>query len=101
VTATVTTTPTPTAVAPSSEDLVTELDAWLLCYGATYGVYSETSQLYPYTAEAVTDNGDGTFEVRVPFAPKSGEGFGAETICVAGGTIEEPTVRLEGGRDFG
>ena len=107
-TATVTTTvtatppnPTPTEITRSAGDALTALDAWLLCYGATYGVYSENSTLFPFSTEAVTENGDGTFEVRVPFAPSSGDGVGAESICVAGGTVGEPMVELQGGRDFG
>jgi hypothetical protein len=101
-TATATATPAaPTAVIRSAADALTALDAWLVCYGATYGVYSETSTLFPYTPEVVTENGDGTFEVRVPFAPTSGTGSGAESICVAEGTVGEPVVELRGGRDFG
>ena len=45
--------------------------------------------------------GTSAFEVLVPFAPSSGEGSGAESICVAGGTVGEPTIELQGGRDFG
>lgn len=103
LTTTVTATPSPTTTDRSATDAVTSLDAWLLCYGATFGVYSETSRLFPYSgnADAVTDNGDGTFSVRVPFAPLSGEGVGAESLCVAGGTLAEPTIELQGGRDFG
>ncbi len=107
VTSTVTASPAPTSSPRSADDALSELDAWLLCYGATYGLYSETSTLFPYSSgspsgrETVTDNGDGTFEVLVPFAPSSGEGSGAESICIAGGTVGEPTVELQGGRDFG
>ena len=101
VTTTVTAEPTPAPVTRSADDALSALDAWLVCYGATYGLYSETSTLFPYSADRVTDNGDGTFEVLVPFAPSSGEGSGAESICVAGGTVGEPTIELQGGRDFG
>ncbi|MDT0183258.1 hypothetical protein Q9S36_24030 [Microbacterium sp. ARD31] len=107
VTATVTATPGPTSAPASPDDPLTALDAWLLCYGATYGEYRETSTLFPYTEgsasgnQTVTGNADGSFEVLVPFAPTSGEGYGAESICVAGGTVGEPTVELRGGRDFG
>ena len=107
VTSTVTASPAPTSSARSADDALSELDAWLVCYGATFGLYSETSTIFPYSpgspsgAATVTDNGDGTFEVLVPFAPSSGEGSGAESICVAGGTVGQPTVELRGGRDFG
>lgn len=106
-TATVTATPEPVVVARSYDDELTEFDAWLLCSGATYGQYHESSTIFPYSPDAasggatLTDKGDGTFEVLVPFAPSSGDGFGAESICVAGGTIGDPFVELQGGRDFG
>lgn len=107
VTATVTATAEPVTTARSPEDPLTALDAWLLCWGATFGEYHESSELFPYSVEAgsggdtVTDNGDGTFEVLVPFAPSSGQGWGAESICIAGGTVGDPSVQLQGGRDFG
>lgn len=97
----------PTPIPRSPDDAITALDAWLLCAGATYGQYRESSTVFPYSPDApsggptVTDNGDGTFEVLVAFAPSSGEGSGAESICVAGGTIAEPSVELQGGRGFG
>ena len=93
---------------PSSSDRpLSAFDAWLLCYGATYGQVHETDTVYPYSersasgGKTVTDNGDGTFEVLVPFAPTSGQGYGAESICVAGGSIGKPTIELKGARDFG
>lgn len=99
--------PEPTAPARTPDDELTALDAWLVCWGATSGLYGDSSTVYPYVAdsasgaETVTDNGDGTFEVLVPFAPTSGGGSGAESICIAGGTVGDPTVELQGGRDFG
>jgi hypothetical protein len=105
VTETVQADPTPAPRSP--DDAITALDAWLLCSGATYGEYHESSTVFPYSPDAisggrtVTDKGDGTFQVLVPFGPSSGEGYGAESICVAGGTVGEPSVELQGGRDFG
>lgn len=104
-TTTVTATPSPTPRSP--DDPVTAFDAWLLCYGATYGESHDTQTVYSYTetsasgGKTITDNGDGTFEMLVPFAPTSGKGPGAESICVAGGTIGKPTIQLKGARDFG
>ncbi len=103
VTVTSTPAPAPTPVSPesSTEDDVSALDAWLVCYGATHSEYSETFTLLPYSEDQVTENGDGTFEARVLFAPTSGDGFGAESICIVGGTVGEPIVEIRGARDFG
>lgn len=106
VTATVTAAPAPEAASEqrSPDSALTELDAWLLCWGATSNEYGETSELYSYSADSpsggstVTDIGDGTFQVLVPFAS---EGRGAEAICIASGTVGAPSVDLQGGRDFG
>lgn len=114
-TVTVTATPAPEAGAagdagdagflPSAN--IGEADAWLLCFGATSGMYADSSTVYPYMEtgpsgeSTVTDNGDGSFGVLVAFAPTDGQGAGAEAICTASGTIGDPTVVINGGRDFG
>jgi hypothetical protein len=106
-TVTVTATPAPATPAPrSTDDPLTALDAWLVCWGATYGQNGESSTVMPFSptgpsGTTVTDKGNGVFEVLVPFAPASGDGPGAEAICDVSGTVGHPTIQSLGGRDFG
>ncbi|MFG6401977.1 hypothetical protein [Microbacterium sp. P04] len=107
VTATPASSPQPAVVERSAADALTAWDAWLVCWGATYGQYHDTSTVFPFSpdspsgGDSITDKGDGTFEVLVAFANSSGQGNGAESICIAGGTVGNPSVELQGGRDFG
>ncbi len=115
VTTTVTVTATPTAEAEASDvaevaedDPISAEDAWLLCFGATSGMYAGTHTVYPYGVTAtygeptVTDNGDGSFTVLVAYVPVNpvGDGYGAESICIASGTVGDPVVTLSGSRHF-
>ena len=106
-TATVTATPEPVAIPRSFDDPIAEHDAWALCWGAVFGQNSQYWTLEPYSAEAplggptVVDNGNGTFDVTVMWAPVSGDGFAGEAMCTAGGTIGDPSVQLNGVRDYG
>ncbi|GAA1972269.1 hypothetical protein GCM10009777_00270 [Microbacterium pumilum] len=111
VTVTATATPEPTSVPQSAGDPLSSFDAWLLCYGATFGVIGvpndDTWTVQPYDETAalggpmVTDNGDGTFTVLLTLLPKSGTGSGLEAICDASGTIGDPSVFVKFGRDIG
>jgi hypothetical protein len=112
-TATATATPEPTIVPQSASDPLSSFDAWLLCYGATHGVFGVPHDdggywvVQPYDETAafgdptVTYNGDGTFLVRLALLPSSGEGLGAEAVCEASGTIADPSVSVQFGRGFG
>ncbi len=113
VTATVTATPEASGSVESTvvepDDPITAEGAWLACYGWASGKYADSEwNVYPYTEGAasggstVTDNGDGSFEVLVPFAPSAESGgSGAELICDVSGTVGTPILTIQGARDFG
>lgn len=106
-TATVNATPEPGALPRSFTDPIAQQDAWSLCWGAVFGQNSQYWTLESYSPEAplggptVVDNGDGTFDVTVMWAPTSGEGFAGEAMCTVGGTVGAPHVELTGVRDYG
>jgi ABC-type enterochelin transport system substrate-binding protein len=104
VTATVTATPEPPApVVPAPGDALSALEAWSVCVAVSQ-VNDVTPDFWApveYTADAVVDQGGGSFQVKPGFSPTAGQGAGAQTTCIVSGTLAAPMVDYQGAVDFG
>jgi hypothetical protein len=98
VTTTATATATPAAQARTSDDKLTELDAWNACSSAAQAGYVlkyPGSRVIAYdTSRAPQRNDDGSFAVNVGITPAKGSGVngGIVGICTVKGTIGSPQI---------
>jgi hypothetical protein len=96
VTETATATAEPTTAERDPSAALTGLDAWSVCVGAAQGLYGISGDVagtvfLPYDEQVITDHGDGSFQVDVPFQPADAEA-GAVGECTVSGTVAEPIV---------
>jgi hypothetical protein len=95
VTATVTATPPPR----SADDALTALDAWTACSGAvraTYVLENPQTEVFPYSADAVVVQPDGSYEVTIaagdPASTEENPVYGVQATCLVAGTVGEPEI---------
>jgi ABC-type transport system substrate-binding protein len=95
VTATVTATPPPR----SADDALTALDAWTACSGAvraTYVLENPETEVFPYSADSVVVQPDGSYEVTVavgnPASTVDDPIYGVQATCLVAGTVSEPEI---------